>query len=462
MKAICAAFLFVFIFLISCRKDSFITSSDARISLSADTLKYDTVFPTAGSVTQLFKIFNDNNQKLRLSSIKLAGGAASSFKMNVDGLSTAEATNIEIAANDSMYVFVQVNVNPSSANLPFVIRDSIEISYNGNTKKIQLEAWGQNAHFMRDKEISGNETWTNDLPYVVLGYLYVQPNAKLTIDKGCRIYVHPNAPIIIDGTLQINGQKDSIDRVYFQSDRLDNPYKDYPAGWPGIYFRQPSKDNSLQYAVLKNAYQAIAVEDPSVNANPKLVLNECIIDNAYDAGIIGLNTNIIARNCLISNCGKNISLGKGGTYQFIHCTVASFSNNFISHKNPVLTVADHDGAGNSAALNAVFRNCIFWGKDGTVENEVIVDKKGSNSFSVNFDSNLWKVKTAPANSTIIQAINDQDPLFDSIDVSRRYYNFRLKTNSPAINTGTNAGAIIDLDGNSRPNGLPDLGSYEKQ
>lgn len=462
MKAICAAFLFVFIFLISCRKDSLITSPDARISLSADTLKYDTVFPTAGSVTQFFKIFNDNNQKLRLSSVKLAGGAASSFKMNVDGLPTIEANNIEIAANDSIYVFVQVNVNPSSANLPFVLRDSIEISYNGNTKKIQLEAWGQNAHFMRDKEISGNETWTNDLPYVIIGYLYVQPNAKLTIDKGCRIYVHPNAPIIIDGTLQINGEKDSIDRVYFQSDRLDDPYRDYPAGWPGIYFRQPSKDNSLQYAVLKNAYQAIAIEEASVNANPKLVLNECIIDNAYDAGIIGLNTSITARNCLISNCGKNIALGKGGTYEFTHCTVASFSNSFITHKNPVLTVADHDGAGNSAALNALFRNCIFWGKDGMVEDEVIVDKKGNNSFSVNFDYNLWKVKTVPANSSINQAINDQDPLFDSIDVSRRHYNFRLKSGSPALNAGTNAGVTTDLDGNSRPVGLPDLGSYEKQ
>lgn len=394
--------------------------------------------------------------------MKLAGGSASSFKMNVDGLSTIEATNIEIAANDSIYVFVQVNINPSSANLPFVIRDSIEINYNGNTKKIQLEAWGQNAHFMRNKEVSGNETWTNDLPYVVLGYLYVQPNAKLTIDKGCRIYVHPNAPIIIDGTLQINGLKDSINRVYFQSDRLDNPYKDYPAGWPGIYFRQPSKDNSLQYAVLKNAYQAIAADGASVNANPKLVLNECIIDNAYDAGIIGLNTSITARNCLISNCGKNIALGKGGTYQFTHCTVASFSNNFITHKSPVLTVADNDGAGNSAALNAVFRNCIFWGKDGTVENEVVVDKKGSNSFIVNFDYNLWKVKTAPANSTINQVINDQDPLFDSIDVSRRYYNLRLKNGSPAINKGTNAGVTTDLDGNARPVGIPDLGSYEKQ
>ena len=52
------------LFMVSCKKDSFISSSDARLSLSADTLKYDTVFTTTGSITKSFKIFNDNDQKL--------------------------------------------------------------------------------------------------------------------------------------------------------------------------------------------------------------------------------------------------------------------------------------------------------------------------------------------------------------------------------------------------------------
>ena len=96
--------------------------------------------------------------------------------------------------------------------------------------------------------------------------------------------------------------KDTIDRVYFRGDRLDAPYKDYPASWPGIFFRSSSHDNEFNYAVIKNAYQALGVQDPSPNANPKLTLNECIIDNAYDAGIITVNSSVTARNCLISNC----------------------------------------------------------------------------------------------------------------------------------------------------------------
>jgi hypothetical protein len=465
MKTVLFVTLSFILLLFSCRKDSFITSPDANLSISADTLHYDTVFTAVGSVTQSFKIVNENNQKLRLSSVKLMGGSASSYKMNVDGVATAEASGIEIEANDSVYVFVQVNVDPASGNLPFIIRDSIQISYNGNDRLVQLEAWGQNAHFLREKVISSGETWTNDLPYVIQGYLYVDAGQTLTIEKGCRIYVHADAPIIVDGTLKVNGEKDTIDRVYFRGDRLDDPYKDFPAAWPGIYFRTTSKDNVLNYAVIKNSYQAIAVEDPSTNVTaPKLTLNQCVIDNSYDAGIIALNSSITAVNCLVSNCGKNIALGKGGDYKFTHCTVVSYSNFFIQHKDPVLTLNDDKG---SAPLDAVFRNCIFWGENESLENEVFVDKTGSNG-TVIFQNVLWRLKTALVNVTVDPAaINNLDPQFDSIDVSKQYYDFRIgkrDLNSPAINAGeTISGLAFDLGGNSRVVGpKPDLGCFEKQ
>lgn len=449
------------IFLISCRKDSFITSPDARVVLSADTLKFDTLFVTAGSTYRTLKIINENDQQLKLSSLKLMGGSSSVYKMNVDGIVGTQFTNLVIAANDSLYVFVQVNVNPGSGNLPFIIRDSIEVSYNGKNRVVQLEAWGQNAHFFRDKVVNAPETWNNDLPYVILGSLLVNANQTLTINKGCRVYVHADAPIIINGTLLVNGLKDTADRVYFQGDRMDEPFKDHPASWPGIYFLAGSSDNVLTYATIRNAYQAIGLLDPSPNANPKLILNECVIDNAYDAGIIALNSSIRARNCLVTNCGRNLYLAKGGDYQFTHCTVATWANRFIEHKDPVLTLSNY--ADNiSANLNAVFRNCIFWGENGLVNDEVIVEKNGNTFFSVLFDYNLWKVQTAPANSTINQVINNQAPLFDSINTSRNYYDFRLQSSSPAINKGTGTVIPTDLDGKPRAVGIPDLGCFERQ
>ncbi len=461
MKRIVLFLLSAAFILPACRKNDFISSPDARLTLSVDSLKYDTVFTAVGSVTRSFKIINENNQKLRLSSVKLMGGTASAFKMNVDGLATAEATNIELEANDSIYVFVQVNVNPAAGNLPFIIRDSIQVSYNGNTRQVQLEAWGQNAHFYRGKEITASETWNNDLPYVILDYLYIAPGALLTVNKGCRVYVHANAPLIIDGSLQVNGLKDTADRVYFQGDRLDEPYRDYPAAWPGIYFRSTSRDNVLNYAVIRNAYQSVVVEDPSTNANPKLILNETVIDNSYDAGILSVNSSIRARNVLVSNCGRNMVVSKGGDYQFVHCTMASISNLFVQHKSPVLLISNTDGT-TPAPLAASFTNCLFWGEGGLVENEVVVNRAGATAFTVSFDHVLWKVQTAPSNVSTTGMLNGQPPAFDSIDAGRHYYDFRLKAGSPAINAGILTSVATDLDGNPRAVGLPDLGCFERQ
>jgi len=449
----------------ACKKESFITSPDAQVTLSEEELKFDTVFTTTGSITQSFKIINENDQKLRLSSIILMGGNNSYFKINADGFIGPEVSNIEIEANDSVYVFVSVSINQNAANIPFIVRDSIQVNYNGTSRQVNLEAWGQNAHFYRDKKITADEIWNNDLPYVILGSLIIDANKKLTINKGCRIYVHADAPILVDGTLEINGAKDTVDRVQFRGDRLDEPYNDFPGGWPGIYFRSTSKDNVFNYAVIKNAYQALAVLDPSIN--PKLTLNECIIDNAYENGIIAINSSIRARNCLISNCGKNVVLAKGGDYQFTHCTVASISNSYILHREPVLFVSNYVLVNNipdAKPLTALFRNCIFWGENGTVDDEVVTYKDNSASYNVIFDQVLWKIVVNQPTGIIIPPapINNNPPLFDSINTTKRFYSFRLKDESPAKNKATNASITIDLDGKPRPVGLPDLGSYERQ
>jgi hypothetical protein len=449
----------------SCKKDSFITSEFARLTITADTLKYDTVFTTTGSITKSFKIINENNQKLRLGKVKLMGGATSAYKMNVDGAATTEVNNLDIEANDSIYVFVSVTINPNATNLPFIVSDSILVNYNGNTRYVQLQAYGQNANFLSNRLITGNVVWTNNLPYVILGSIRIDTTAALTIQSGCRIFSHADAPFIVDGTLTVNGTK--ANNVTFTGDRLDEGYKDLPASWPGIYFRGNSKNNVFTYAVVKNAYQAIVTEKPSINANPKLILHQCIVDNAYDAGIFCVNSSLQADNSLISNCGSNIILSFGGIYNFTHCTVAAYSTNYLNRKNPVLSVnnfSNQTGTTLTADLNAVFRNNIFWGDDGIVKDELVVNKQGANPFTVLFEKNIYRALTDPSNSTLSNNIKNTDPSFDSIDVSKRVFDFRVTKNSfaPGINAGALTGFPKDLDDKNRNVGLPDVGCYEKQ
>jgi len=448
----------------SCKKEGFITDSNALLRTSVDTLFYDTVFTSVGSITQSFKIFNPNDKKLKLTSVELMGGNLSFYKMNVDGFSSPIVENIEINANDSIYVFAMVNINPTLTNLPFIIQDSIKISYNGNTRFVQLQAYGQNAIFLKNKLVTTDTTWNKDLPIVVVGALAVQPSVTLTIAKGTKVYFHANAPMLVQGTLKAIGEKDEPSKIIFTGDRLDEPYRDFPGGWPGIYFLDNSVNNVMQYCIIKNAYQGTIAQNPSSNANPKLILNECILDNIYDVAVGATNSSIEANNCLISNSGYNIYLTAGGNYYFTHCTVTSIGNYYLQHKYPVLNISNKVSETISNDLTANFTNCIFYGEGGIPEDEISIKKHGSTIFNVNFNNTLYKLKnnepsTANFNGNKLKNI---PPDFDSININNRYYNFRLKPNAAAINKGTNTSLLTDLDGNNRSIGLPDLGCYERQ
>ena len=109
----------------SCRKDNFITSKDAVVRFSSDTLFFDTVFVSTGSVTEVVKLINGNDQKLRLSDIKLMGGSHSYFAINIDGTPGPQRQGLDLEAGDSLYIFVAVTIQPGAADLPFVVQDSI-------------------------------------------------------------------------------------------------------------------------------------------------------------------------------------------------------------------------------------------------------------------------------------------------------------------------------------------------
>jgi len=132
------SFIITLTIISACKKAEFNLSADASLFVSADTLKFDTVFTTVGSITQSFKIKNDNDQKLRISTIQLIGGNTSAYQMNVNGQATNLINNIELDANDSIYVFVTVRIDPNLNNLPFIVSDSIQIQYNNNNRFIQL------------------------------------------------------------------------------------------------------------------------------------------------------------------------------------------------------------------------------------------------------------------------------------------------------------------------------------
>ncbi|MFI5124470.1 MAG: hypothetical protein ACHQDF_04035 [Chitinophagales bacterium] len=452
------------LFLMSCKKDTYIDGSNALLSFSSDSVYFDTLFASTGSTTRQVRVFNPNDQKLLISDISLTGGKNSPFILNINGSPGPSVANLTLDANDSLYLFISVFINPNTKPSAFIMEDSIRIRYNGTERFIKLSAWGQNAHFLTNQVLRGNITWNNDLPYVISGSLRVDSNSTLIIQPGCRVYFHANAPLLVDGTLQVQGEAADSLRVYFNGDRLDEPYASFPDAWPGIYFSESSINNVLEYAILRNSYQSLVAEGPSVNASPKLRLNQCIIDNSMDAGIYGIQSSIDAINCLIRNCGKNIVIAAGGTYHFIQCTAASFSTPVMLHQQPVLTVSDAGTVGGqllTGDLLAIFGNCIFWGDTG-IPDEALISRQGNGAFQVLFDHAILKQQNYPANIDSMSLSLNTDPLFLKTDNRLGLYDFHLQAGSPALARGKDEGIGVDLDGFMRQAGKQDLGCYERQ
>ena len=114
-------FVAVIVLFSSCNKQNVITDSTAMLTLKTDTLTFDTVFTTIGSTTLSFKIHNEHSQSIQVSSIDLAGGDNSQFRLNINGASTNNGVDYTIAANDSMYIHVEVTVEPNEDDLPYIV-----------------------------------------------------------------------------------------------------------------------------------------------------------------------------------------------------------------------------------------------------------------------------------------------------------------------------------------------------
>ena len=123
------------------------------MSFSHDTILFDTVFTTIGSTTKQLKVYNRHNRDIEIASVYLAGGDQSNFRLNIDGLSFYHAENILIRESDSIFIFVEVTIDPVAQNNPLVVQDSIVFITNDNVQDIDLVAWGQDVYLINSEII---------------------------------------------------------------------------------------------------------------------------------------------------------------------------------------------------------------------------------------------------------------------------------------------------------------------
>ncbi|MDX5321692.1 MAG: hypothetical protein LPK45_11195 [Bacteroidota bacterium] len=447
-----------------CRKESFETDPGSKLEFSEDTVVFDTVFtklgggPNPRSVNRRFTVINPHNRSIK-TNIHLGRGAASPFRINVDGIPLNEIKGFEIRPKDSSYVFVEVTIDPNNQNNPLIEWDSVVFVTNGNTQDVKLAAWGQDAHYFSDEVLSGNLVWADkEKPYVIFNSVLVEEGSSLTIEEGVKVYSSVGSYLYVAGTLIVNGSKEFP--VVMQGARLEQDYRNTPSQWVGIRFLTTSRDNVIRFAEIKNGIIGIQVDSLQNGGGYKLRISNTRILNMAAGGLIGYTAWIDAQNVLSANCGQYTFLGElGGNYRLRHCTFANYNTTFLRSKPAFgLSNADYNDGQNPAVandLNFLIQNSIVY---GSLKEELAFFSKGQGSFSGNISNTALKTEFKDFNTNGNQI--NIDPKF----VNFRELNFELDTLSPAMNVGAtplNPPILDDLKGELR-DAQPDLGAFERK
>ena len=467
----------------SCQKEDFNTDGSVTLGFSTDTVSFDTIFTSIGSTTKQLKLYNPLKQYIRISKIYLAGGENSFFRLNVDGEVSKSVENVEIPPKDSLYIFIEVTIDPFGVNNPLVINDSIVFITNGNIQDVNLIAYGQDVHLING-ELLESETWVADKPYLIYNSMGVDSAHTLTIDAGAKLYFHKGSQLIVLGTLLANGTKDNP--IVFRGDRLDEVYEGLPydfisGQWGGLVIYPYSHGNELNYCHIKNAEIGLFMPGAlGANYQSEIELRNTIIENSSYAGIYAFSAKITALNCLVVNSGTYTVAGlTGGEYNFYNCTISNHYKFQSGASEPAVVLTNFIYYNDSLILNDLqntkFKNCII---DGQGPNQLMLTNKPEKSFDYLFENCLIKVIKdsidADNMNLFKEVIYNEDPKFKKIPTQdeplpdRYLFDFSLDTLSPAKDKGTPEVITefpeleFDIVGNSRVmDSGPDIGAYER-
>lgn len=340
--------IFFIIGLVSCRDDfNFEPSTGNELAFSKDTVYLDTIFSNIGSSTYQLKVYNRSKNDIQIPKIHLKKGENSKFRLSVDGFTGKSFENIELLAEDSLFVFIEttVDISEQTQEKDFLYTDELVFQSLQSTNEVQLVTLVKDAHFLypqrysdqtyesiafndeqvygffldENDEVNGNELqWNNEKPYVIYGYAAVPPGKTLTISEGTDIHFHAQSGLLVFPTAELLANGTIDNPIIVQGNRLEPYYEDIPGQWGMIFIGQNSKAD-LKNMLIKNATYGLYI---NTNSQP-VTLENIQVYNCTDYGIVGQAASINAKNIVTNNIGRAaLALTYGGNYEFNHCTFA--------------------------------------------------------------------------------------------------------------------------------------------
>lgn len=478
-------FLVPLFLLTSCvKEEDFLTDSSARLSFSCDTVSFDTVFTALTTATQYVKVYNSYDEPILIDAVTVEGIYANRFRLNVDGDTNRVARNVEIGANDSIFIFVQANINPNDQTNPFLVDANIVFNFNRKQQRLPIVAYGRNAvyhiptytHQLYQLYINRRgqidtlwipfsiidcNNWDHSLPHVIIGYAVVNSNETLHLTAGDRLYFANDACLWVYDSASLDVRGTSQQPVLFTSMRHDNYYDSLPGQWNHIWLSQGSKNSHIEWALIENGTYGLMV-DTNVNNNPTLDISNSIIRNHSEVGILSQGAYITGDNLLVYNCGTALlDLHYGGRYIFSNSTFANYWH-YSSRKTPSVVLNNYYAFNETTIFprplrEATFRNCIIYGNYSGSNNsgEIKFDQLEGYDFNYSFSHCLLR-STFVANTDGSLILNS-DPLFTNTTNN----NYIPKSDSPAVGAGNAAyiNSPTDLKGTPR-NNPPTIGALE--
>lgn len=458
-------------------EDDYSTNPNHTLVFSTDTIAFDTVFTTVSSATKKLMVYNKNKDALNIQSISLASQGNSGFRINVDGKKGTEFNEVGILGKDSMYIFIEVTVNPQDRNNPFEIKDSLQFMLNGGKQSVLLQAYGQDAIMIKGGLFINNDTTIKgDRPYLIYDSLVVSPNTTLTIEAGAGFYLQNNAKINVFGTIKALGTLNSP--VVFRGDRLDDlipgelAYDNVPGQWGGFTFHPESYNNVFEHTIIRNGKNGLICL-PSTTEQPKITFNSAQVTNMSGNLLYSENSHIEAYNSEFSNAEDSLLALSGGKYRFIHCTIANFMK--IKSRTVAQSVTIQNGkavTGKEAypIEQAYFENCIIDGGKSQETGEVKIES--SNDFDYHFTNCLLRQKSDLSKSTnciFIEGTNINSYRLNGSKDENYIFDYRLKKDKEGISKAIGKGNVDiarlypqDRYGVMRVSDsiIPDIGAYQ--
>lgn len=476
----------------SCVDEGEYASGDGvSLSFDNDTLSFDTIFTTFGSVTKKLMVYNNESKPLKIDYVKLKNGASSFFRLNVDASTDLVVRDVEIGAKDSLYIFVRVELNPNDQSNPLLVEDEIIFGFNGKTQRVLLHAYGQDVYYHEPKHyllsenpasssgydtiwyslaeeggdrsgclVNGNEiTWKNDKPHVILGTCVVDSAYTLNLTSGTRLCFDKESEFWVykDGTLNAVGETSMP--IRFESMRNDEHYASTAGQWGCVRFIAGSKDNVLDNVIIKNNIIGVLV-DTCVNQSPTISMKNTRIENCSYIGVYSRGARIEGQNVIVQNCGNyTLALTMGGSYEFVHCTFANYWR-YATRTKACLLLNDYYVDVNYNVQyrpvdKADFYNCIVYGS--LAEEEIELDLLEGGISRYRFENCVLKSKDKSLDGNFVSCIF-ADPLFKDPAEG----DLRVGVSSPAIGAGNGAwsyGVPFDINGVYRPD-PPTIGALE--